>query len=140
MGLSANKAFKETNTWNVDTAYLVTFGGNWYLNGRITNDTIGRNGGKIQTRVDLKYFKKKSSEIDIFLDADQGIMRIKRVGSKDADNHEVEIMNINNSNTDGWVPHLIFEQSKNCTQKIRIARIDESWYGKEKYIEWTCTQ
>ena len=140
MGLSANKKFQEANTWIVKTAYVVTFEGNWYLNGRITHDTSGRNGEKITSRINLKYFKKEHSEIDIYLDADQGIMRMKRVGSKDADNHEVEIVNINNSNTDGWVPHLIFEQSKHCTQKIRIARIDESWYGKKKYIEWTCTQ
>ena len=136
MGLSSNRSFPDKNTWGVQTAFVICFNNYFYLNGKAIYARDGKNGEKLTRRVDLTYFRKKNSEIDIYVDADEGIMRIKSVGTKDADNHEVEMLNINNSNKDGWVPHFVFEQSKDCPQKIRIARINPSWYGQQNEIKW----
>ena len=54
----------------------------------------------------------------------------------DDDKYEVYIDNINNGgNKDGWIPHFIFAKWV-YSQKIRIARIDKSWYGIQQDIAW----
>ena len=76
-------------------------------------------------------------EIDILVDADKGIMKMKRVGFVDDHQYEIQISGINNcpDNTNGgWIPHFIFGSSSS-NQQLRIAKIDRSWYGNQQDIK-----
>ena len=141
MGVSGKKKFDQaTNTYCEKTYYGVSNWGNWRLNGRemYSDNLTGDNGEKIRNKINMRHFKDGDVEIDIYLDADQGLMRMKRVGFEDDDKYEAEFRNINNcpDNKDGWIAHFCFEISRDCDQEIRMAIIDKSWYGDEKEIIW----
>ena len=87
----------------------------------------------------MDHFGDKNMEIDILVDADKGIMKMKRVGFLNDDKYEIQISGIHNcpDNINGsWIPHFIFGSSKNSNQEIRIAKIDRTWYGKHQDIKW----
>ena len=113
----------------------------WYLNGKPISgsDLKGPNGESIREKINCNHFCDGNQEIDIFVDCDNGILRIKRVGYSDDTKYEFEINGINrcseNRNGD-WIPHFIFSSNYGNGQKISMARIDSSHYGKTRNIAW----
>ena len=76
---------------------------------------------------------KDATEIDVFVDADQGILRMCVVGMLSEDK-EVEITGLNESNNKiGWVPRIIFYHK---SQSFEIAHIDTGLYGQRTNILW----
>ena len=115
----------------MSTSNIPNLNGQW-------NKYEGKNGEKFRSKVDMSHFKRNVVDIDTYLDADIGIVKWKCVGfSIDEDKYEPCVTNINSGkNTNGWIPHFVFTNSNETPQAIRIARIDPSWYGQHKDIEW----
>ena len=94
---------------------------------------MGDNGEQIREKIDLKHFRDGNMDIDIYLDANEGTMRMKRVGFSDDEKHEVEINNINNCPQNvngGWIPHFVFSPDSLNAQKLKICVMNPSFYGK----------
>ena len=133
------KKFVDLDTYGEKTYYGVNCNGGFRLNGKdMTYNTIGEHGEAIREKINMDHFRIKNIEIDIYLDADKGIMRLKRVGFADNNRYEPEFRNINNcpENKNGWIPHFIFAWDDKTKQELRIAKIDKSSYGKHIDINW----
>ena len=82
----------------------------------------------------MKHFGKVDGEYDIYVDCDEGILRLCVVGMLE-EKYEAEISGLNEcDNESGWVPHIVFLANNNHT--FRIARIPNDWYGKPADIPW----
>ena len=114
--------------------YGASSGGYWTLNSDTTTGLIGKNNEKIRKRIGLSHFQNVTDgEIDVFVDAGQGILRMCVVGMLSED-YEVEIKGLNGSmNKIGWVPRIIFYHK---SQRFRIAIIDAGLYGQTTKISW----
>ena len=114
--------------------YGASTGGYWTLNAVNANGLTGEDNEKIRKRINLSHFKDVADgEIDLYVDADQGIFRMCVVGMLSEDK-EVEITGLNKSNNEkGWVPRIIFY---NKLQSFRIASIDVGLYGQTTKISW----
>ena len=96
---------------------------------------LGENKEKIRAKINLQHFLLEKGEVDIYLDVDQGILKLCVVGVSGKDK-EIYIEGLGNSgNDDGWVPHLLFTTQAR-EQQIRACKIDPECYGKEMEIEW----
>ena len=84
-----------------------------------------------------KLTEKKDIEVDIYVDADSGVLRMKRVGLTHQSKSEIVIKGVkDNGNTD-WIPHFMFSAvTKPYAQRIKIARIDNVCYGQTLDITW----
>ena len=133
-GICAKKKFRN-GPWCHASFY--GFATNKYLNLGGQNVNKGANGEKIRKKIDMQHFLMKKGEVDIYLDADQGIYKFCVVGIAGEDK-EVYIDGLGNSeNEDGWVPCLIFDNGTgDYKQQVRACCIANECYGKEIYIQW----
>jgi len=111
------------------------------LNGRyISGSNLkGENGESIREKINVDHFKDGDEEIDVCVDCDGGIMRIKRIGYSENINHEIMINGINkctDNHHNAWIPHFIWDWRKDNGIKISIAKINPSYYGKGRNIAW----
>ena len=113
------------------TFYGVSNDGQWRVR-------CGENGEEIRESIKLDHFKEGDMEIDIYLDADKRILKMKRVGYLDEEKYEPMITNLyTGNNKQGWIPNFTFGYDSGQEQQIRIARIvDISLYGQQTAIEW----
>ena len=140
MGVSA----KRSVSYMGSTFYGVSNDGLWELSGcsmwsyQQYDSDKGNNGEIIRERIELDHFNEGDIEIDIYLDADKRILKMKRVGYLDEEKYEAMITNLyTGNNKEGWIPNFAFGGSAREEQQIRIARIvDISLYGQEAGIEW----
>ncbi len=137
-GVSAKRKFEETYGYYEETFYGVAndvINDSWYLNGKhITVGNIGENNEKIKDKIKKNFFMANNMEIDIYLDVDEGILKMTKTGDVEPD-FDAQIDGINNGgNKNGWIPHIAVQ---NRFQNIRIAKINPSWYGIKKDIKWT---
>ena len=135
MGVSAKKSV----SYGMTTFYGVSNDGYWKLNGLgCWSGVNGKNGEKIRERIKMNHFTDVDIEIDIYLDADKKILKMKRVGYSDKEEYEPMINNLyTGNNEEGWIPNFNFGSQADKKQRIMIARIeDESWYGQKEDIKW----
>ena len=81
----------------------------------------------------------RNCEIDMYLDLDANEFRMCIVGKQEGgepDADEAIWYNISSNNKLGWVPHFNFSYDVVETQKIQIATIPVSFYGKKTKIQW----
>ena len=133
-GIRAKKKLNG-DPWMDETYYGAGTGPYWNVGGSSRENGI--NGETLRKRIDMKHFLMKKGEVDMYLDADQGIFKFCVVGISGEDK-EVYIDGLDNSeNTDGWVPHLLFANGTNGhEQQIRACSIDDECYGQEMEIQW----
>ena len=129
-GVSAKQKFTESgSSFEQLTFYGITAINSLFLNGKKSVDDDGFN----RHNIDVRHFRMTEGEIDIYLDCDQGILRLCLVGQTER-NSIAEITGLNESgNNVGWVPHFVLY---NSSIKIRIAKIPQAWFGKTKSIAW----
>ena len=141
VGISAKLKIAEDDhnyySWlkRAGTFYGISSNGYWYLDG---NPTKNAPTDTVQNRnVDPYWIMESDAYIDIFVDADLGILRMKPITQiDDHDISELKIVNINKCPTNpnaihGWIPYFAFNDLYGCKQQVRIAQIDESLYGKQ---------
>ena len=137
-GISAIKKFREDYACGDTTYYGISTNDCWWLNGKLIDGwaTVGQNGERIRERIDFSHFRNcKDGEVDIYIDCDEGILKICVVGVVGQEK-EVHISELNKSgNNDGWVPNFLFGY-EGVQQRIRVAVIDAECYGKEIDIVW----
>ena len=78
-------------------------------------------------------------EIDLYLDCELKQFKMCIVGqdSKDIDDERAREAIWNDVDTDeGLVPHFNFSSDSTGSQKVQIARVSLSWYGKKMNIQW----
>ena len=99
----------------------------------------GPNGERIREKIKCDHFSDGNQEIDVFIDCDNGILRVKRVGYSNDTKHEVDIKGIDKcpeNRNGGWIPHFIFPFQGYDEYKITMARVNPSHYGKTRNIAW----
>ena len=134
-GISAKKKFSK-NPWDCKSFYGVGTNDYWNLDGEAKFGRRNKKSGKIRKRIDMQHFKMKKGEVDIYLDADQGIFKLCVVGIH-GEEKEVYIEGLNDSgNNKGWVPHLLFAAASNNGQQVRACSIDSEYYGQKMDIQW----
>ena len=83
----------------------------------------------------IEHFQFEQGEVDIFLDATNGIFKLCVVGMK-GDDKELVIEGMNKSgNKDGWVPNISFGSGA-VDQEARICKIETDLYGEKFDIQW----
>ena len=104
--------------------------------GASTLNKLFLNGKQCDSTKDLKHFGLglKQGEIDIFIDANKGIVRSCVVGQLHK-NKEVYIDGlVNVQSGKGWVPYIYLGIAQ---QEIRICKIENAnYYGKRLDIVW----
>ena len=133
-GIRAKKKLNG-DPWDDQTYYGAGTAPYWNLGGN--GGGIGRNGEKLREQISMGHFLVEKCEVDIYLDADQGVFKLCVVGISGTDK-EVFIDGLRNAeNDDGWVPHLLFTRfCDDHQQQIRACKIDSECYGKEIEIQW----
>ena len=105
------------------------------MDGKPVHELIGPNKEEIKERIDIALFPAATDlEVDIYVDADQGIFKFCMVTDDDIIDAKTEgvITGLNNSkNEDGWLPHL---HLYNTDVQFRICEIDSQCYGKSMNI------
>ena len=135
-GISAKKKFIQ-DPWRHKSFYGVGTRNYWNLHGQTAYTLIGKNREKIREKINMRQFVMTNGDVDMYLDADQGIFKFCVVGIADEDK-EVYIDGLCNSeNKDGWVPCLLFANGTGSyKQQLRACCIDSECYGKEMDIQW----
>ena len=81
--------------------------------------------------IDMNHSKASELQLDIHLDVDKGVLKMKRLRYLDDEKHEPYISNIECDINDGWIAHFIFGNQATDTHKVRIAKVGESFYGEQ---------
>ena len=111
--------------YNDDSFYGVTTYNQWRANG----------SGIDQDNFDIEPFKFEQGEVDIFLDATNGIFKLCVVGMKGEDKEIVIEGLYKSQNNDGWVPNIVFGSGA-VEEEARVCEIDSDLYGEQFDIAW----
>ena len=118
-----------TSSYGVSTYSQWYFGD--YLDSNVHDDCI-------RDRIEMFHFGQEECEVDIYLNCDEGILKLCVVGMKDV-KHEAQ-MTISKLKHDkdqhGWLPQIKLSWPK-CQTKVRIAQISVLEYGIPQSIQWT---
>lgn len=117
--------------------YGVSTYSQWYISG---NSLHPGNDEYIREQIDMFHFGEAECEVDIYLDCDEGILKLCVVGLMD-EKYEAQMI-IPKQKEDksdcliDWTPHLIFP-SFSFGPKIKIAQISLLEYGRHEINDWT---
>ena len=77
----------------------------------------------------FSHYKSDDFELDIYLNADEGRMKLGVVDSIEMGEPRLKNLPLNTSN--GWVPYFVFNSpiGSNLNTTLRIAKIPIEWYG-----------
>ena len=102
------------------------------MNGK---SVAGENNENTRKIIDLQHFSMRHGEDDIYLDAGQGIFKLRVVGVP-GENKEIYIEGLGNTgNDEWWVPNLLFDGYR-PNQEMRACGIDSECYGKKIVVQW----
>ena len=133
-GISPKKKFRDCS-YVERTFWGISLDGFWFLNGESMDGSHPHGNG-----FDTSHFNRTECCIDICLDVDAGILKFCVVGEAD-DGKEAVIEGVFIEDSDavgvghGWVPHFNFGSRAFKTQ-IRLAKIADTFYGKQLDIPW----